>query len=119
MLKVEEKEYLSLIEQIHPSIEKNWYTAAINVRGDGFCGFRALAAQLYGDEEKFWEVKMMMRDFLLTMDEGKDESTGFYKKQLKGFIDYQELKSVVCFGLQAKIECKKIDKSLANAGQDY
>ena len=119
VLKVEEKEYLSLIEQIHPSIEKNWYTAAINVRGDGFCGFRALAVQLYGDEEKFWEVKMMMRDFLLTMDEGKDESTGFYKKHLKGFIDYQELKSVVCFGLQAKVGCKKVDKSLMNASQDY
>lgn len=119
LLKEEEEEYLSLIEQIHPSIEKNWYTAAINVRADGFCGFRALAVQLYGDEEKFWEVKMMMRDFLLTMDEGKDESTGFYKKHLRGFIDYQELKSIVCFGLQAKVGCQKVDKSLTYAGQDY
>ncbi|KAI8330288.1 hypothetical protein EDC96DRAFT_528647, partial [Choanephora cucurbitarum] len=72
-IKVERKEveksskYLSLIEQINPSIERNWYTAAIN---------------------KFWEVKIMMRDFLLTMDEGKDECTSFYKKHLNVFVEF-------------------------------
>ena len=71
-LKKEEKEYLSIIEQIHPSILDTWYTAVINVRKDGFCGFRALAVQLFGDENEFWKVKKQMRDFLLMMDEEKD-----------------------------------------------
>ncbi|CAO3655739.1 unnamed protein product [Mucor hiemalis] len=82
---------------IHPDIPENAYSNVVNVKGDGFCGFRCLAHQLYGDENRFWEVKKAMRDHLLT--NFVTYSSIFHEKSY--LID--ELKRIVCYRISSEI----------------
>lgn len=82
---------------IHPDIPENAYSNVVNIKGDGFCGFRCLAHQLYGDENRFWEVKKAMRDHLLT--NFVTYSSIFHKKNY--LID--ELKRIVCYRISSEI----------------
>lgn len=45
---------------IHDDIPKEYITSAENVKSDGWCGYRAVAALLYGDQERYMDVKAAM-----------------------------------------------------------
>lgn len=92
------------IDAIHPDISL-YYSEVIDVAGDGFCGFRCLAVDLYGDENQFWKVKMKMRDVLLSNEE-------FYRTSFGQYMTFEELKTVVCFGLEEVVGSDVISWSL-------
>ncbi|KAG1470050.1 hypothetical protein G6F56_002904 [Rhizopus delemar] len=46
------------VDQVHLEFQAKENYDLINVVADGFCGYRCLAAVYYGDEKKFWKVKM-------------------------------------------------------------
>ncbi|RCH89458.1 hypothetical protein CU098_005550, partial [Rhizopus stolonifer] len=54
-----------LIKQASKDIPENRFRCVVDVKGDGFCGFRALAVQVFGDENRFLDVKFAMRDQLI------------------------------------------------------
>ncbi|KAI9359388.1 hypothetical protein BD770DRAFT_409639 [Pilaira anomala] len=51
---------------IHPQIDLRFATE-VDVKEDGFCGFRCLAFEIYGDQELFWKAKIKMRDVFSKM----------------------------------------------------
>ncbi|KAG1444512.1 hypothetical protein G6F56_010269 [Rhizopus delemar] len=77
----------------------------INVVADGFCGCRRLAAVYYGDEKKFWEVKMKMRDTLLNNE-------SFYWTTFGDYILFNSVKESVCYGIEEIVGSKTIQWSL-------
>ncbi|KAI8350397.1 hypothetical protein BD560DRAFT_230104 [Blakeslea trispora] len=86
--------------QISAEIPSNAFTGIVDVKSDGFCGFRALDAQIFDDENEFLEVKYAMRDQLLSN----------YNEYLKAFgqlYDLEACKKIVCFGIEEKIGSKK------------
>ena len=89
---------------IHSSIDLNT-SIIIDVTGDGFCGFRCIANEIFGDQEQFWKVKMEMRDVLL-------KNAEFYRESFSDFIEYDRLKKVVCFGIEEIVESTTINWSL-------
>lgn len=58
--------------QIHSTIQDEYHSGYVNIKDDDFCGYRCLAHSVYGDEKRFWDVKMKMRDTLL-------QNSDFYK----------------------------------------
>lgn len=88
--------YDAFLTQVSDRIPKECYTCVVNVIGDGFCGFRALAYQIYGDEKEFWRVKREMRDTLLLNQD-------HYRKHLSRFIIVDELIETVCYGIEKEI----------------
>jgi hypothetical protein len=88
--------YTQLEDQISLEIDKNNYTCIINVKGDGFCGFRAISVQVYGDESMFFQVKQDMRDTLL-------ENREYYIKHFSGFIEYEQVKRKICYAIDEEI----------------
>ncbi|KAF7723363.1 hypothetical protein EC973_002062 [Apophysomyces ossiformis] len=46
------------------AIPPNNYSGTIDVKGDGYCGFRTLALLLTGDEEDFHKIKRAMLSHL-------------------------------------------------------
>ncbi|GAA5799521.1 hypothetical protein EDC94DRAFT_330975 [Helicostylum pulchrum] len=61
--------------KLHPSIDVNNVKEVYNPKGDGLCGFRAMAYLRYGDEECFRDVK---RDMLVTFEANKDAYVQFF-----------------------------------------
>ncbi|EPB87452.1 hypothetical protein HMPREF1544_05762 [Mucor circinelloides 1006PhL] len=61
-----EADYGSLLPKyfydISKDIDEAAYDQIINIRGDSFCGFRALAYQLFDNQDAFMQVKFAMRD---------------------------------------------------------
>ncbi|KAI9325958.1 hypothetical protein BD770DRAFT_457522, partial [Pilaira anomala] len=90
---------------IHPQINLRFATEA-DVKGDGFCGFRCLAFEIYGDQVLFWKVKITMRDVLL-------QNVEFYSHNFSDYIAYDRLKKVVCFGIEEIIESNSGQKDIA------
>lgn len=64
-----------------------------------------MAVEIHGSEELFWQVKMQMRDVLLS---NKD----FYETSFREYILFGELKRVVCFGLEEIVESTVINWSI-------
>lgn len=95
-LSLAELAYNKLEEQISPEIDESYYTCLINVGGDGFCGFRAISVQIYGDENRFFQVKQKMRDTLL-------ENKEHYISHFAGFIDYERVKQKICYAIDEEI----------------
>lgn len=94
-------EYQHLEKQIHPDIPSDCYTCLLNVKGDGFCGFRSLALQLFGNEDRFWDVKIAMRDTLI-------KNKTFYKEHMSNYFLYGETLDVVSYGLEKEVGSKII-----------
>ncbi|KAL9536676.1 hypothetical protein MBANPS3_012459, partial [Mucor bainieri] len=67
---------------IHPSILKDYVEKIHDNSGKGFCGYKAVAQMVYGDENRFIEVKMKMRDVLL-------ENEHLYAHYLKDNFEFQ------------------------------
>ena len=88
--------YDHLLSQVDPNIPKENYSILIDVEGDGFCGWRALAVQIYDDEHQFWTVKKKMRDTLF-----KNEK--FYMDNFKDYFDFDEVKKRVCYGIEETV----------------
>ncbi|KAI8362740.1 hypothetical protein EDC96DRAFT_595135 [Choanephora cucurbitarum] len=72
----------------------------VDVKPDGFCGFRALAAQIFDDENEFLEVKYAMRDQLLS-------NYDTYLKAFGQMYDLEACKRIICFGIEEKVGSKK------------
>lgn len=80
------------LAQVSSHIPKECYTQVIDVKGDGFCGFRALAYQVYGSENEVWRVKRDMRDTLI-------KNIAHYKDHYWEFMDADALKALVSYGI--------------------
>ena len=50
---------------VDKDLPRNSFTEFVNVGEDSHCGFKSLSYQVFGDEERFMEVKELMRDVLL------------------------------------------------------
>ncbi|KAI8335265.1 hypothetical protein EDC96DRAFT_568527 [Choanephora cucurbitarum] len=86
--------------QISVEIPANAFTGIVDVKPDGFCGFRALAAQIFDDENEFLEVKYAMRDQLLS-------NYDTYLKAFGQMYDLEACKRIICFGIEEKVGSKK------------
>lgn len=56
---------------------------------------------MYGDEARFWEVKMKMCDTLL-------QNSDFYINTFLDYILYDNLKSSVCYAIEEEVERREI-----------
>lgn len=61
-----------VVSQTHSTIEDEYHFGYVNVKGDDFCGYYCLVYSVYGDEARFWGVKIKMHDTLL-------QNSDFYK----------------------------------------
>lgn len=105
--------YNYIIKQVHPDIPTDCFTCVVNVMANGFCGFRALTSQLYdGREDMFWDVKLKVRDVLL-----KNER--YYKNTFADFMEYDESKRRVCYGIEEKIGSQLIADNIVGAPEVY
>ncbi|OBZ80636.1 hypothetical protein A0J61_11314 [Choanephora cucurbitarum] len=68
--------------QISVEIPANAFTGIVDVKPDGFCGFRALAAQIFDDENEFLEAFGQL-------------------------YDLKACKRIICFGIDEKVGSKK------------
>ncbi|KAF7721007.1 hypothetical protein EC973_005628, partial [Apophysomyces ossiformis] len=71
------------------NIPKENYINTIDVRGDGYCGFRVLALLLKGDENEFLTIKRAMLKEL-------DDNIEVYRKYFNYPVD--ELRKIIAYG---------------------
>ncbi|KAG1112200.1 hypothetical protein G6F42_014807 [Rhizopus arrhizus] len=77
---------------ISKDIDEAAYDQIINIRGDGFCGFRALAYQLFDNQDAFMQVKFAMRDRLV-------EVKNVYIQHFDNY-DIDKLERIVTYGIR-------------------
>lgn len=77
---------------ISKDIDEAAYDQIINIRGDGFCGFRALAYQLFDNQDAFMQVKFAMRDRLV-------EVKNVYVQHFDNY-DIDKLERIVTYGIR-------------------
>lgn len=80
--------------EISSDIDFASYDNIANIKRDGFCGFRAIAYEIFGDQDKFMEVKFAMRDRLAEVKEA-------YRTSFPLF-DVDVLERIVNFGIEAE-----------------
>ncbi|KAI8358387.1 hypothetical protein BD560DRAFT_437686 [Blakeslea trispora] len=88
-------------DRISKDIPDNAYKSIIDVKSDGFCGFCALATQIFDDENEFLEVKYAMRDQLLS-------NFDLYCQAFGNSYDFNACKNIICFGIEEKVGSKKV-----------
>ncbi|CEP15801.1 hypothetical protein [Parasitella parasitica] len=77
--------------EISSKIEDSYYDAIINIDRDGFCGFRALAHQLFDNQDEFVRVKLAMRDNLIDVKDTHKDAFPFF--------DVDQLERIVTHGI--------------------
>lgn len=83
---------------MHQDIPRNAVQSIINVKDDGWCGWRALAAQVYGNEDEYLKIKQAM---LLAAQSNAD----VYKKHITyGDKEYEYMITRLSYGLTPETE---------------
>ncbi|KAG2192281.1 hypothetical protein INT47_006914, partial [Mucor saturninus] len=86
---------------VDEDLPRNSFYEIVNVGEDGHCGFRALSYQVFGDEERYMEVKRLMRDVLLVNYEQ-------YEICFDYFIKLDLCMKCTCSGLERVIGSERL-----------
>lgn len=97
---------------ISKDIDEATYDQIISIRGDGFCGLRVLAYQLFDNQDVFMEVKLVMRDRLA-------EIRNIYTQHFDTY-NIDKLERIVTYGIGKEKGDKAISlKKLYHCSIDY
>lgn len=79
---------------VHPDIPRQSIAGTVDVKSDGWCGFRTTAHAIYGDENKFWKVK---EDMLACYNRNLVK----YKQHVTCMYILDEIRDTVSYGLDS------------------
>jgi hypothetical protein len=86
--------------EISSDIDFASYDNIANIKRDGFCGFRAIAIEIFGNQDRFMEVKFAMRDRLAKVKEAYRASFPLFNVDV--------LEKIVNFGIEVEKGSKGI-----------
>jgi hypothetical protein len=73
-------------------VNTNWIESEYNPKADGNCGFRALAHFIFGDQERFGDIKKQMLDQLLGNKDWYIQNGVYEEKDVSRMIKILEMR---------------------------